>query len=76
MDETRKDQFVLVEVSKKDVVPQEEVLEEGPDMEVIAELKPVCISCGEKPQERKGRCGMCFFSYQQTPNWRYEKDGR
>lgn len=74
--EDRSDQFVLVEVSKKDVVPQEEVLEEGPDMEVIENLEPQCSRCGSRSIERRGMCGQCFFAYQQTnPNWRYEKDG-
>lgn len=54
---------------------QDEVLEEDSDVEVIENLQELCISCYERPQERKQRCGSCFFSYSQTnPNWRYEKD--
>lgn len=72
--EDRKNQTVLVEVSK----PREEaeVIEEGPDMEIIDELKPQCFKCGSRNIERRGMCGQCFFAYQQTnPNWRYDKGG-
>lgn len=73
--EDRSDQTVLVTVSKprKEEI---EVIEEGPDMEVVEELKPQCSRCGSRSIERKGMCGQCFFSYQQTnPNWRYDKGG-
>lgn len=74
--EDRKNQTVLVEVSKKDVTPEEEAIEEGSDMEVIAELKPQCSKCGSRSIERRNMCGQCFFAYQQTnPNWRYDKGG-
>ncbi len=70
--EDRSDQTVLVEVSKKDVTPEEGVIdpETSSEAEVISHLEEFCTNCHQNPISAKGLCKMCrYIKYQNEGRW-------